>query len=57
MDEVEDADYVYILHHGKILFEGNSDVLREQHQQDSIAELFSHLTGRVDQTTDNAPIS
>lgn len=57
MDEVEDADYVYILHEGKILFEGNSDVLREQHKQDSIAKLFSHLTERADKTTGNAQVS
>ncbi len=47
MDEVEDADYVYILHHGKILFEGKSDDLLETHGKNSIAELYSHLTGKT----------
>ncbi|MEE9333989.1 MAG: ATP-binding cassette domain-containing protein [Granulosicoccaceae bacterium] len=44
MDEVEDADYVYILHHGKIMFEGGSGNLLEEHGKRSIAELYSHLT-------------
>ncbi|MCL4150078.1 UNVERIFIED_CONTAM: hypothetical protein GTU68_014138, partial [Idotea baltica] len=44
MDEVEDADYIYILHHGKIMFEGGSDNLLEEHGKNSIAELYSHLT-------------
>ncbi len=46
MDEVEDADYVYILHHGKILFEGGSGDLLETHGKNSIAELYSHLTSK-----------
>ncbi len=46
MDEVEDADYVYILHHGKILFEGGSEDLLETHGKNSIAELYSHLTSK-----------
>lgn len=46
MDEVEDADYVYFLHHGKILFEGGSADLLKEHGKKSIAELYSHLTGQ-----------
>ena len=48
MDEVEDADYVYILHHGRIVSSGKVDDLREIHQQDSVADLFRHLTQSVD---------
>lgn len=44
MDEVEDADYVYILHQGKIQFQGASKDLRKEHGKESIAELYSHLT-------------
>lgn len=44
MDEVEDADYVYILHQGKIMFHGASDELLSEHGKDSIAELYIHLT-------------
>jgi len=44
MDEVEDADYVYILHHGRIVSSGEVDSLREIHQQESVADLFRHLT-------------
>jgi len=45
MDEVEDADYVYFLHHGKIIFEGGAVELLEKHGKQSIAELYSYLTG------------
>ncbi len=44
MDEVEDADYIYILHNGKIIYEGGSEELLETHKKQSIAELYSHLT-------------
>lgn len=46
MDEVEDADYVYILHHGKVLFEGESTDLLQAHGKNTIAELYSHLTSK-----------
>lgn len=48
MDEVEDADYVYIMQHGKVIFEGHSETLRQQHGQNSVAELFNHLTEKTD---------
>lgn len=44
MDEVEDADYVYFLHHGKIVYEGESSELLEVHGKKSIADLYSHVT-------------
>lgn len=44
MDEVEDADYVYIVDQGKVIFEGESSQLQEVHGQSSVAELFNHLT-------------
>lgn len=46
MDEVEDADYVYILHQGEIKYEGESSQLLEKHNKQSIAELYSHLTDK-----------
>lgn len=51
MDEVEDADYVYILHHGKIVSAGKVDDLREIHQQNSVAELFRHLTQSAEEAS------
>ena len=44
LDEVEDADYVYILHRGNILVEGETRNLLEEHGKDSMAELYSQLT-------------
>lgn len=55
MDEVEDADYLYILHHGKIVSHGEVQTLRELHQRDSVAELFQHLTQSIEQGED--PVS
>lgn len=48
MDEVEDADYVYIMHRGKVVSSGAVTDLREIYQQDSIADLFRHLTGQAE---------
>ena len=44
LDEVEDADYVYILHRGNILVEGETRNLLEAHGKDSMAALYSQLT-------------
>lgn len=50
MDEVEDADYIYILHHGKIIAEGTPDAMLQTFGQQSITDLYSHLTSKqVDQ--------
>lgn len=47
MDEVEDADYIYILHHGEMKYEGVSNELLEIHKKNSITELYSHLTEKT----------
>ena len=54
MDEVEDADYVYILNHGSVVFSGTYDDIRRVHNErtgndssdtnQTVAELFRHLT-------------
>jgi len=44
MDEVEDADYVYILHRGRVVSHGEVSELCNLHQQASVAELFRFLT-------------
>jgi len=54
MDEVEDADYVYILNHGKIVFSGTYADIQRAHGSDhgdkSVVELFSQLTNNTDRT-------
>jgi len=59
MDEVEDADYVYILNQGSVVFSGTYDDIQRAHEQrtgsqsladeaydnnKTVAELFRHLT-------------
>ncbi len=51
MDEVEDADYIYILHHGKVISSGRTTELREIHQHNSVASLFQHLTQNAQETS------
>jgi len=49
MDEVEDADYIYILHKGELLSHGEASELRKVHQQESVADLFRALTKNAEQ--------
>ena len=53
MDEVEDADFVYILNHGAVVFSGTYEDIQQAHEQRSgqqsdtntaVAELFRLLT-------------
>ncbi len=44
MDEVEDADHLYILHYGKIVSSGSVDSLKAIHKKESVADLFHELT-------------
>jgi len=54
MDEVEDADYVYIMNHGKIVFSGTYADIQRAHGSDhgdkSVVELFSQLTNNTHRT-------
>ncbi len=55
MDEVEDADYLYILHRGHIVSHGDVKALCKTHEKKSVAELFRYLTDESQTRAQGSP--
>ncbi len=54
MDEVASADYLYLLHQGKIVAHGTIPALLAQHQQSTLDGLYRHLV-QTDVSTNQGP--